>query len=157
MDNLSYASATALARAIRNKEVSSEEVVNAHVQRIEAVNPRLNAVVQVVAAQARAQAREADAALARGTVYGPLHGVPMTIKDNLDTAGVISTGGTTGRTTFVPTHDATVVARLRTASAILLGKTNTPELTLAYETDNLIYGRGIYSAARCSPSWRRMM
>lgn len=141
MDNLIYASAAALARAIRNKEVSSEEVVNAHLQRIEAVNPRLNAVVQVVAEQARTQAHEADAALARGTVYGPLHGVPMTIKDNLNTTGVISTGGTTGRATFVPTHDATAVARLRTAGAILLGKTNTPELTLAYETDNLIYGR----------------
>lgn len=141
MDNLTYASAAALARDIRNKEVSSEEVVNALLHRIEAVNPRLNAVVQVVAEKALAQARAADAALARGTVYGPLHGVPMTIKDNLDTAGVISTGGTTGRATFIPTHDATVVARLRTAGAILLGKTNTPELTLSYETDNLIYGR----------------
>jgi amidase len=141
IDNPTYASAAALARAIRNKEVSSEEVVNAHLQRIEAVNPRLNAVVQIVAAEALGQARAADAALASGTVRGPLHGVPMTIKDCLDTAGVISTGGTTGRATFVPDHDATVVARLRAAGAILLGKTNTPELTLAYETDNLIYGR----------------
>jgi amidase len=98
-------------------------------------------VVQLVADSARAQARAADAALARGTIYGPLHGVPMTIKDNLDTAGVISTGGTRGRATFVPARDATVVARMRAAGAILLGKTNTPELTLSYETDNLVYGR----------------
>jgi amidase len=141
VDNLTYTSAAALARAIRNKEVSSEEVVNAHLHRIETVNPRLNAVVQVVAEKARAQAREADAALARGKVVGPLHGVPMTIKDALDTVGVISTGGTQGRANLVPAHDATVVARLRKAGAILLGKTNTPELTLAYETDNIIYGR----------------
>ncbi len=72
---------------------------------------------------------------------GPLHGVPMTIKDSLDTAGVISTGGTLGRKHFVPEQDATVVARLKAAGAILLGKTNTPELTLRFETDNLIYGR----------------
>jgi amidase len=134
-------SAAALARTIRNKEVSSEEVVKAHLHAIEAVNPRLNAVVQVVAEQAVAEARAADVALANGTARGPLHGVPMTIKDCLDTAGVISTGGTKGRAAFVPAHDATVVARLRAAGAILLGKTNTPELTIAYETDNLIYGR----------------
>src|SRR6266567_7812846 len=89
----------------------------------------------------RPQARAADAALARGQLLGPLHGVPMTIKDSLDTAGVITTGGTQGRATFVPEQDATVVARLRAAGAILLGKTNTPELTLSGETDNLVYGR----------------
>ena len=72
---------------------------------------------------------------------GPLHGVPMTIKDSLDTQGVISTGGTLGRANFVPDEDATVVKRLRDAGAILLGKTNTPELTLHGETDNLVYGR----------------
>jgi amidase len=141
IDNPTYASAAALARAIRNKEVSSEDVVKAHLQRIEVVNPRLNAVVQIAAEEALAQARAADTALAKGAVRGPLHGVPMTIKDCLDTAGVISTGGTTGRAAFVPAHDATAVARLRAAGAILLGKTNTPELTIAYETDNLIYGR----------------
>ena len=67
----------------------------------------------------------------------PLHGVPITIKDNLDTAGIISTGGTKGRKAFVPARDATVVTRLRGAGAILLGKSNTPELTMAYETQNL--------------------
>jgi amidase len=141
MDDVLYVSAATLARAIRRKEVSSAEVVQAYLQRIDAVNPTLNAVVHLCADAALAEARAADGALARGQPIGPLHGVPMTIKDSLDTAGVITTGGTTGRAAFVPTHDATVVARLRAAGAILLGKTNTPELTLAGETDNLLYGR----------------
>ena len=129
MDELIFASAKSLAHEIQNKKVSSEEVVNAHLQRIEEVNSKLNAVVQLTAERAQAEAREADAALARGEIKGPLHGVPMTLKDSLDTAGVISTGGTKGRVAFVPVEDATVVARLRGAGAILLGKTNTPELT----------------------------
>src|ERR671924_288509 len=141
MNEFIYASATALARAIRAKEVSATEAVHAYLQRIAAVNPALNAVVQLCAEAAQAEARAADTALARGQMTGPLHGVPMTIKDSLDAAGVITTGGTQGRATFVPAHDATAVARLRAAGAILLGKTNTPELTIAYETDNLIYGR----------------
>jgi len=141
MDKLIYASATALARAIRAKEVSSEEAVDAYLQRIEEVNPKLNAVVQLTADAARTQARKADAALTRGHIKGPLHGVPVTIKDNIETAGVICTGGTKGRASFVPTQDATVVARMRTAGAIILGKTNMPELGLAFETDNLVYGR----------------
>jgi amidase len=111
MSEFIYASATALARAIRAKDVSSAEVVQAHLERIEAVNPTLNAVVQLRADAARVEAHSADAALARGQISGPLHGVPMTIKDSLDTAGVITTGGTTGRASFVPAQDATVVAR----------------------------------------------
>ena len=141
MNELIYASATALARAIRAKEVSAAEVVHAHLQRIAEVNPALNAVVQLCAEAAQAEARAADAALARGQTTGPLHGVPMTIKDSLDTVGVITTGGTKGRAAYVPARDTTVVARLRAAGAILLGKTNTPELTLSSETDNLLYGR----------------
>jgi amidase len=111
MHELIYASATALARAIRAKEVSAVEVVNAHLQRIEEVNPALNAVVQLCAEAAQAEARAADAALARGQTTGPLHGVPMTIKDSLDTTGVITTGGTQGRAAYAPAHDTTVVAR----------------------------------------------
>ncbi|MFQ5790870.1 MAG: amidase, partial [Acidobacteriota bacterium] len=140
-DPLVFSSAASLARAIRGKKVSSEEVVRACLARIEVVNPHLNAVVTLVAEASLARAREADAALARGELQGPLHGVPMTIKDSLDTAGVITTGGTRGRASFVPTEDATVVARLRAAGAVLLGKTNTPELTLSFETDNDVYGR----------------
>ena len=141
MDELIYSSAATLARSIRDKKVSALEVVEAHLRRIEEVNPRLNAVVQPAADRARAEARESDEALARGEVKGPLHGVPMTIKDSLDTVGIISTGGTQGRASYIPEADSTVVARLRSAGAILLGKTNTPELTLAGETNNLIYGQ----------------
>lgn len=141
MDELVYASATELARAIRTEEVSSEEVVDAYLQRIEKVNPILNAIVQLSGEEARAQANEADADIARGHIRGPLHGVPVTIKDNIEVAGMICTGGTKGRASFIPEQDPTVVARLRTAGAIILGKTNMPELGLAFETDNLVYNR----------------
>ena len=136
-----YASAKSMAQAIQDKEVSAVELVEAHLARIEEVNPALNAVVQLAAERARAEAVEADAALARGESKGALHGVPFTLKDSIDTEGIITTGGTLGRKDFVPDADATVTARLRAAGGILLGKTNTPELTYAGETDNLIYGR----------------
>jgi amidase len=116
-------------------------VVRAHLSRIEEVNPRLNALVYLTPDAALSQAREADKALAEGKILGPLHGVPMTIKDSLDTANVLTTWGTPGRASTVPAQDATVVSRMRKAGAILLGKTNTPELTLAFETFNPIYGR----------------
>ena len=141
MADIIYSSAKSIAQAIQDKEVSSVEVVQAHLDRIKEVNDRLNAVVRLCGDRALDEAREADAALARGESLGALHGVPMTLKDSLDTEGVVSTGGTLGRRTFVPDRDSTVAARLRGAGAILLGKTNTPELTLAGETDNLVYGR----------------
>ncbi|CAI8007847.1 Fatty-acid amide hydrolase 2 [Geodia barretti] len=141
MDNIIYSSAKSMAQAVRDKEVSAVELVDAHLARIEEVNPALNAVVQLAAERARAEAVEADAALARGESKGALHGVPFTLKDSIDTEGIITTGGTLGRKDFVPDADATVAARLRAAGGILLGKTNTPELTYAGETDNLIYGR----------------
>jgi amidase len=137
---LIFMSATKLAQSIRDKKTTSFEVVRAHLAQIEKVNPKLNAVVQLCAERALAEARESDALLAKGQVKGPLHGVPMTIKDSFDTAGVISTGGTLGRRDFVPSKDATVVARLRAAGAILMGKTNTPEFTLSSKPTNLIYG-----------------
>jgi amidase len=135
------ASASELATRIRAGDVTSEAVVSAHLARIAEVNPHLNAVVQMRAEAALADARAADRALAGGAAAGPLHGVPVTIKDSFDTAGLVSTGGTLGRAGFVPAADATVVLRLKAAGAIVLGKTNTPELTLAYEADNLVYGR----------------
>ena len=140
-DTLHYSPVTVLAEAIRTKRVSSLEVVNACIRRIEQVNPRLNAVVQLVAEAARADARQADAELARGKVRGPLHGIPFTVKDSFDVAGVISTAGTQGWAKRIPKEDATLVARIRAAGAILLGKTNTPEFTWSDETDNLVYGR----------------
>jgi amidase len=141
MDDLIYASAAKLAASIRAKEISSAEVVNAHLERIEQVNPQLNAVVQLTADSARQQARAADEFLAKGKVPGPLHGVPITIKDNIETAGIITTSGTKGRAQYVPVEDATVVQRMKQAGAILLGKTNLPEVGLAFESDNLVYGR----------------
>ncbi len=134
-------SATEMARMIRAGKISSLELIDAHLARIEQVNPKLNAVVQLAAERARAEARASDAATARGDTKGPLHGVPFTLKDAIETAGIISTGGTEGRAKFVPAEDATVVKRLRAAGAILLGKTNCPELGWAWESDNLIYGR----------------
>lgn len=130
-----------IALAIRRKEVSSVEVVDAFAERIGKINPKLNAVVQLDHDGARSAARMADQRVHRRERLGPLHGVPITIKDSFDTAGMISTAGTLGRKTFIPTRDATAVARLRNAGAIVLGKTNCSELTLSYETDNLIYGR----------------
>ncbi len=141
MEDIIYRSAKSIARSIRRREVSAVEIVEAHLRRIDETNPALNAVVKLCAERALKEARRADAALADGEPKGPLHGVPMTIKDSLDTEGVVTTGGTLGRAGFVPERDSTVVARLRRAGAILLGKTNTPELTLAGETDNLVYGR----------------
>ncbi len=139
-DELCFASTTWLAERMRTRDVSSLEVVDACLARIDQVNPRLNAVVHL-ADDARQLARDADKALANGVVRGPLHGVPFTLKDSLDTAGVVTTAGTVGWRDRVPTRDATVVARLKAAGGILLGKTNTPEFTWSAETDNDVYGR----------------
>src|SRR5690242_12583048 len=131
---------TRLAALIRDREVSSVEAVTACLDRIAEVNPRLNAVVSL-APDALEQARSADAAIARGDLVGPLHGVPCTLKDSLDTAGLRTTAGTIGWRERVPDHDATVVARVKSAGAIVLGKTNTPEFTWSDETDNDVFGR----------------
>ena len=131
---------TRLAERIRSREVSSVDAVEACLARIEAVNPALNAVV-AFAPDSRDRARAADERLARGQPDGPLHGVPFTIKDSNDTAGLVTTAGTSGWRDRVPDRDGTVVARLKAAGAILLGKTNTPEFTWSDETDNDVYGR----------------
>ena len=138
-DELWAGSASRLAALIREREVSSEEVVAACLARIEVVNGKINAVV-ALADDALDRARAADAGLAAGTAVGPLHGVPFTAKDSLDTAGLLTTAGTIGWRDRVPDRDSTVVARLRAAGAILLGKTNTPEFTWSDETDNDVYG-----------------
>jgi amidase len=139
-EQLHFAPVTELAEAIRAKEVSSLDVVRACLRRIAEVNPTINAVVRL-ADDAEDQARRADAALAAGVIRGPLHGVPFTIKDSLDTADIVTTAGTTGWANRMPDLDATVVTRLKGAGGILLGKTNTPEFTWSDETDNLVYGR----------------
>lgn len=136
MRELLQQSASDMARAVREREVSARELVDAHLERIAAINPSLNAVVELCAERARAEAAAADQAVAQarssGAALGPLHGVPFTLKDSHDTAGVVSTGGTLGRKAHVPETDSTVAARLRAAGAILLGKTACPELTQAH-------------------------
>ena len=142
MDNsIIYSSAKSIARAIREKRASAVETAQAHLDRIAEVNPALNAVVALASERALREARAADDAVAAGAELGPLHGVPFTLKDSIDTEGVVTTGGTLGRKGHIPAADATVAARLRAAGGILLGKTNTPELTLAAETNNLVYGQ----------------
>ncbi|MEX1254824.1 MAG: amidase [Dehalococcoidia bacterium] len=123
VSDLTTVSAAALARAIRDKQVSSREAVEAHLRRIEAVNPKLNAVAVVDGDRALSRARELDDALARGENAGPLHGVPFTVKDWIEVAGVPCAAGIEARRNFIPKHDATVVERMRSAGGVFLGKT----------------------------------
>ena len=136
-------SAVELAEAIRHRRLSSREIVDAHLARIDAVNPALNAVVHRRDAAARAEADDADRAVGAGAPVGPLHGVPCTTKDCFGVAGTVTTIGTTGLAGNVTPHDDVAVARLRAAGAIVIGKTNTPEMMMSYETDNLVYGRTV--------------
>ena len=134
-------SAGELAERIRAGEVSSREVVEEHISRIEAVNERLNAVVIPLFDEALAQATQADEARARGDELGPLHGVPITIKEQFLVAGTDTTWGLRHRVGIKAESDGPLVACLRRAGAIILGKTNVPQLLLAYESDNDVYGR----------------
>jgi amidase len=132
--------ATALASAIRHGDVSPVEVTDAILTRIERVNPMLNAFCTVAADTARAQARVAEAAVVRGDVLGPLHGVPISFKDLTTTAGIRTTFGSKIWEHHIPKDDAPVVERARRAGAIVLGKTNTPEFGCKGVTDNRIFG-----------------
>ncbi|HEY1455281.1 MAG TPA: amidase [Candidatus Dormibacteraeota bacterium] len=129
-----------LARAIRKKQVSSLEVVRAHLDHIHTVNPRLNAVVFATAESAVKEARNADRRNKRKSVLGPLHGVPFTAKDIFDTAGLPTTAGLRMLRTNIPDRDATVIARMRRAGAILIGKTNCPPAGEGEESWNSVHG-----------------
>jgi len=133
-------SITAIAEAVREKRITAVELAEHTLARIDAVNADLNAVVSTNPELTLKYAAQADAEIADGKPVGPLHGVPMTIKDSLDTFDFVTTWGTQGRAAFRPGRDAAVVARLRRAGAILVGKTNTPEFTLAFQTDNNLFG-----------------
>ncbi len=136
-------SAREIAAQIRRKEVSPVEVARAHLDRIERLNPKLNAFVDCRPEAVLAQAREAEKAILRRDKdeLGPLHGVPISIKSSIDFAGHRCEAGTRLRAGYIATEDAPLVARLRAAGAVILGVTNTPELLMAWETDNLLYGR----------------
>jgi Asp-tRNA(Asn)/Glu-tRNA(Gln) amidotransferase A subunit family amidase len=141
MTDLTLASALDMEKGIREKKISPVELAEAHLAKIERLNPKLNAFVQVDPDRVRRQAREAEAAVMSRQVPGPLHGVPITIKSSIDVVGMKCEAGTRLRAGFVPTQDAPLVGRLRRAGAVILGVTNTPELLMAWETDNLLYGR----------------
>jgi len=130
-----------LCQAISQGNITAEELLKSSLSKIRSENPRLNAVICMNEEAAREKAFEADRARSKNESWGPLHGIPMTIKDSFDSSGIVTTAGTIGRKEFIPEFDATVVARLKAAGAILLGKTNTPELTLSYQTNNEIFGR----------------
>src|SRR5262249_20723839 len=129
-----------LARLIRAKELTARDVMAAHLDRIAAVNPRVNAIVTLVADRAMADAREADEKLARGDAVGPLHGLPIAHKDLQPTKGIRTTWGSPIFEHFIPDQDSLVVERLRAAGAITVGKTNTPEFGAGSQTFNPVFG-----------------
>jgi Asp-tRNA(Asn)/Glu-tRNA(Gln) amidotransferase A subunit family amidase len=135
-----FQSAAKLAELIRTRDVSPVEVAEAYLRRIDQLNPALNAIV-TLSPKILEQAREAESALLRGDEVGPLHGVPLTVKDTIETAGLRSTSGSLLRADYIPEKDAPAVARLRAAGAIILGKTNTAEMAMDYTADNPVFGR----------------
>jgi amidase len=134
------ATARELAKAVRDKEVSSRELLDGYLDRVERLNPAINAVVTLDVDRARAAADAADAATARGDALGPLHGLPITIKDAIEVGGVRSTGGAVGLTDHVPAADAPVVASVKAAGAVVFGKTNVPEWSGDLQTFNTMFG-----------------
>ena len=142
MTDISPFSAIAeIAASIRSKQISPVELVESHLRRIESLQPILNAFVYLDADAARAQARAAEAAVSQNHRLGPLHGVPLTLKSCIDVASWPCPAGSLLRRDYVPSTDAPLVARLKSAGAILLGNTNTPEFLMAYETNNLLTGK----------------
>ena len=139
-DEICFLSACELARCIRARAVSATEVMQAHLERIERINPALNAVVTFMPERGLEGARAVDAALARGEPLGPLAGLPIGHKDLLPTRGVRTTSGSRIFKDFVPDADAIIVERLRAAGAIMIGKTNTPEFGAGSQTFNAVFG-----------------
>ena len=138
---LPFSTIAEIAAGIRSKKISPVELVESHLQRIETLQPKLNALVHLDADGVRAQARAAEAAVSRSQSLGPLHGVPLTIKSCIDVAGWPCPAGSLLRKDYVPRADAPLVSRLKAAGAILLGNTNAPEFLMAYETNNRLTGK----------------
>ena len=139
-DELCDLTAVDLAARIRRKQLSARDVMAAHIARIERVNPKINAIVTLVADRAMSDAKKADEWQARGGALGPLHGLPVAHKDLVSTAGIRTTYGSPMYKDFVPTTDALIVKRIRAAGAITLGKTNTPEWGAGSNTFNPVFG-----------------
>ncbi|OGP81917.1 MAG: hypothetical protein A2Y95_08700, partial [Deltaproteobacteria bacterium RBG_13_65_10] len=150
MSDITKFSAVKLTRKIRRRELSPVEVTDAYLARIEKCNPKLNAIVTLTADAARDAAKRAEQDVMSGKSLPPLHGVPVTVKDCFDTAGVRTTWGSKMRADMVPTEDATLVKRLKAAGCIVLGKTNVPEFAMSQFTDNILFGptRNPYRADR---------
>lgn len=148
--DLFYLSARELVSLMRRKQISARDVMAAHLARIEHVNPKVNAIVTLVAERAMADAARADEALARGGTPGALHGLPVAHKDLVDTAGIRTTQGSPFYRDHVPTRDALLVTRIRAAGALTLGKTNTPEFGAGSQTFNTVFGatRNPYDVTR---------
>jgi amidase len=133
-------SALELAEAIRSRQVSSQEVIESHLRRIEAVNPSVNAVTVVLDEQALEAAKAADRAVAAGSDLPPFHGVPFTVKGNIDLAGTPTTHGLKALLGAYPKQDAPIVERLKAAGAIPLGRTNLPNFAIRWHTDSELWG-----------------
>jgi amidase len=139
--NIVFATASQLAQMIRDREVSALEVVDAYLKQIERHNQKINAIATLDAEKAIKRAKEADQALARSENWGALHGVPITVKDTFETAGLRTTAGYKPLRNHTPAQDATVVARLRQSGAILLGKTNLAEMASDFQSTNDLFGQ----------------
>ena len=140
-DLSTFSTIAEITASIRSKKVSPSEIVDAHLRRIESLQPKLNAFVHLDTDAALAQARVAEGAASQNQPLGPLHGVPLTIKSCIDVSGWPCPAGSLLRKEYVPRADAPLVGRLKAAGAILLGNTNTPEFLMAYETNNLLIGK----------------
>ncbi len=139
--DLVFATASQLAQMIRDKEVSAVEVLNAYLEQIAKHNGKIKAIATLDTEKAKQRAKEADEALARGENWGLLHGVPVTIKDTMETSGLLTTAGYQPLKNYIPQQDATVAARLKAAGAIVLAKTNPAKLAGDYQTNNSVFGR----------------
>ncbi len=141
MTDLNFLPATEMAAQIRQKKISPVDLAEAHLSKIGRLNPKLNAFVQVDLGRVRRDARAAEQAVMNNAPLGPLHGIPISIKSSVEVAGMKFESGTRLREGLIGKQDAPLVDRLRRAGAIVLGLTNTPEILMAWETDNLLYGR----------------
>jgi len=141
MQTSAFSAIHEIIEGIRSRAFSPVEIIDSHFKRIESCEPKLNAFVHLDPHEARVQATVAQSSILRGDPVGPLHGVPLTIKSCIDVAGWPAPAGSVLRMGYIPQRDAPLVTRLKTAGAILLGNTNTPEFLMAYETNNLLKGR----------------